>query len=35
MWILNNDTNKWTSNVESLKTSDFNLLKQVFKNHKY
>ena len=35
MWILNNDNNKWTSNGESLKTSDFNLLKQDLKSLRF
>ena len=35
MWILNNDTNKWTAKVDTLDRSDFDSLKQDLKSLRF
>ena len=35
MWIINNDTNKWTPNTEKLTVSDYESLKQELKNLRF
>jgi len=35
MWIINNDTKKWTSNTDKLPVSDFQALKQDLKSLRF
>jgi hypothetical protein len=35
MWIINNDTKKWTSNTDKLPISDFQALKQDLKSLRF
>ena len=35
MWIKNQDTNQWTTNSDSLRTTDFESLKQDLKSLRF